>query len=179
MVSVYRQIFMMLSESSENQKSMWNKLPAALTWITAVHHCTRGDTFPPLNTKRDKELLRNTVHLSAVLNLLHEKLTHTSHIIFMFPHLDCANFAHCIFARSKCVSRFVTSDRDPRTCLAEQQAPPPRLLQEIFLERQRSVLHFTNVDCVGEWPDGRRQPPGFCKKKKKAVKDFRCVLQSL
>lgn len=31
------------------------------------------------------------------------------------------------------------------------------LQQDIFLERQQSVLHFTNLDCVGEWPDGRRQ----------------------
>lgn len=57
----FGQIFMMLSESSGNQKSMWTKLPAALKWITAVHHCTLDDTFHQLNTKRDKELDRNNL----------------------------------------------------------------------------------------------------------------------
>lgn len=54
---------MMLSESSGNQKSMWTKLPAALQWIPAVHHCTLDDTFHQLNTKHDKELLMNNLLL--------------------------------------------------------------------------------------------------------------------
>lgn len=58
---------MMLSESSRNQKSMWTKLPAAFKWITAVHHCTLGDTFHQLNTKHDKELLRNNLLFNSVL----------------------------------------------------------------------------------------------------------------
>lgn len=40
----------------------------------------------------------------------------------------------------------------------------PWLLQENFLERQHLVQHFTNLDCVGEWPDGRRQQTGVCNK---------------
>lgn len=73
------QIFMMLSEGSGNQKSMWTKLPAALKWITAVHHCTLGDTFHQLNIKHDKELLRNNLLFNSVqfLEVLH-KLTKTS-----------------------------------------------------------------------------------------------------
>lgn len=46
------------------------------------------------------------------------------------------------------------------------------LLQEDFLERQQTVQHFTNLDCVGEWPDGIRQQPGVYKK---ATKDSKYV----
>lgn len=64
----------MLSESSRNQKSMWTKLPAALRWISAVHHCTLCDTFHQLNTKHDKELLRNNLLFNSVRcsELLHK-----------------------------------------------------------------------------------------------------------
>lgn len=62
----YVQIFMMLSEGSGNQKSMWTKLPAAFKWITAVHHHTLGDTFHQLNKKHDKALLRNNLLFNSV-----------------------------------------------------------------------------------------------------------------
>lgn len=168
----------MLSESSRNQKSMWTKLPAALRWISAVHHCTLCDTYHQLNTKHDKELLRNNLLFNSVQysEVLQWKTTKPSHQI-----TRAENSCHCFgkFIRQcmkntmddenvrnmdvnrvqllfhNWISGHATAspsragDRDPRTCPTGQR--------DIFLERQQSVLHFTNLDCVGEWPDGRRQ----------------------
>lgn len=47
---------------------MWTKLPAALKWITAVYLRTLDDTFHQLNTKHDKELLRNNSLVSICRN---------------------------------------------------------------------------------------------------------------
>lgn len=169
----------MLSESSRNQKSMWTKLPAALRWISAVHHCTLCDTYHQLNTKHDKELLRNNLLFNSVQysEVLQWKTTKPSHQI-----TRAENSCHCFgkFIRQcmkntmddenvrnmdvnrvqllfhNWISGHATAspsragDRDPWTCTAWLQ-------RDIFLERQQSVLHFTNLDCVGEWPDGRRQ----------------------
>ncbi len=73
----------MLSKSSGNQKSMWTKLPAALKWISAVHHCTLDDTFHQLNTKHDKELLRNNLLFSIQKYCIkwEKTVSHASHII--------------------------------------------------------------------------------------------------
>lgn len=84
----------MLSESSRNQKSMWTKLPAALRWISAVHHCTLCDTYHQLNTKHDKELLRNNLLFNSVQysEVLQWKTTENR---ATRSHVQLKNSCHC------------------------------------------------------------------------------------
>lgn len=49
-----------------------------------------------------------------------------------------------------------------QTCLSWHQLPLAE--RRRFLERLQSVLCFTDLDCVGEWPDGRIQQHGVWKK---------------
>lgn len=56
--------------------------------------------------------------------------------------------------------------------LTEQQHS---LAAENFLEIEHSVKHFTNLDHVGEWPDGIRRQPGVCKKPMKDPKNVTVV----
>lgn len=189
----------MLSESSRNQKSMWTKLPAALRWISAVHHCTLCDTYHQLNTKHDKELLRNNLLFNSVQysEVLQWKTTKPSHQI-----TRAENSCHC-FGKFICqcmkntmddenvrnmdvnrvqllfhnwISGHATAspsragDRDPRTCPTGLQHCLAATRHFFGEATVSATLHKSGL-CgrVARW-----QKTGVYKK---ALKDSKCMMQ--
>lgn len=73
-----------------NQRSMWTEPPAALTRISAVHHCTLFNMFHQLNTKPDKKLCSKALLLESVMCSLKLHRTtgkksaarHSTHILY-------------------------------------------------------------------------------------------------
>lgn len=198
----YGQIFMELSESSGNQKSMWTKLPAALRRIAAVHHCTLCDTFHQLNTKHDKDLLRNKSLFNSVQysEVPHKKAENciSTHVFARVQQRTLLNWkvstwGTAVDSWENVKAQILSHDRtynhkshDGRWCtlvawVTEIQGPvfaelqhPLGAARDFFWKANSQCSYFTNLDCVGEWPDGRRQQPGVCRK---AVKDSKYVTQ--
>lgn len=90
---------MMLSESLGNQKSMWTKLPAALKWITAVHHSTLDDTLHQLKTRSFSGITYSFCSIQKCCIKWEKTVSHARHIISMHctRHKLCLYCAFAVF----------------------------------------------------------------------------------